>query len=70
MKIKEDKKKAKNLLLMFAKVNLGVKKFVSLNAKVFVLCIFLANMRKWQKMHSNSEKYEFLPVFLISTEGI
>ena len=55
---------------MFAKVNLGVKKFVSLNAKVFVLCIFLANMRKWQKMHSNSEKYEFLPVFLISTEGI
>ena len=42
-------KKAKNLLLMFAKVNLGVKKFVSPNAKIFVLCIFLANMSKWQK---------------------
>ena len=42
-------REAKNLLLMFAKVNLGVKKFVSPNAKIFVLCIFLANMSKWQK---------------------
>ena len=51
LKIEGDvrQKKAKNLLLMFAKVNLGVKKFVSPNAKIFVLCIFLANMSKWQK---------------------
>ena len=51
LKIEEDvrQKKAKNLLLMFAKVNLGVKKFVSPNAKIFVLCIFLASMSKWQK---------------------
>ena len=61
MKIEEDvrQKKAKNLLLMFAKVNLGVKKFVSPNAKIFVLCIFLANISKWQKMHSKSEKIDF-----------
>ena len=51
MKIEEDmrQKTAKNLLLMFAKVNLGVKKFVSPNAKIVVLSIFLANMGKWQK---------------------
>ena len=51
LKIEGDvrQKKAKNLLLMFAKVNLGVKKSVSPNAKIFVLCIFLANMSKWQK---------------------
>ena len=57
LKIEGDvrQKKAKNLLLMFAKVNLGVKKFVSPNAKIFVLCIFLANMSKWQKKHSKSE---------------
>ena len=42
-------REAKKLLLMFAKVNLGVKKSVSPNAKIFVLCIFLANMSKWQK---------------------
>ena len=60
-------KKAKNLLLMFAKVNLGVKKIVSSNAKIFVLCIFLANMSNW---HSKSKKIDFLQVFLIFTEGI
>ena len=44
MKIEEDvrQKKAKKLLLMFATVNLGVKKFVSPNAKIFVLCIFFS----------------------------
>ena len=58
LKIEKDvrQKKTKNLLLIVAKVNLGVKKFVSPNAKIFVLCIFLANMSKWQKMHSKSEK--------------
>ena len=48
LKIEKDvrQKKTKNLLLIVAKVNLGVKKFVSPNAKIFVLCIFLANMSK------------------------
>ena len=72
MKIEEDvrPKKAKKLLLMFATVNLGVRKFVSPNAKIFVLCIFLANMSKWQKMLSRSEKMDFLQFFLNFTKGI
>ena len=64
LKIEGDvrQKKAKNLLLMFAKVNLDVQKFVSLNAKILALCIFLTNMSKWQKMHSKSEKIDFFLV--------
>ena len=51
MKIEEGVRgeKAKNLLLMFAKVNLGINKFVLPNAKIFDMCIFLANISKWQK---------------------
>ena len=66
MKIEEDvrQKKVKNLLRMFAKVNLAVKKFVSLDANIFVLCIFSANMSKWQKMHSTSENNYFFSIFL------
>ena len=67
MKIEEDvrQKKAKNLLLMFATVNLGVKKFVSPNAKKLFCAYFLANMSKWKKMYSKSEKYKVLQLFLI-----
>ena len=41
MKIEEDVRQ-KKLLLMFATVNLGVRKFVSPNAKIFVLCMFFS----------------------------
>ena len=55
---------------MFAKVNLAVKKFVSLDANIFVLCIFLANMSKWQKNAFKVWKKDFLQVCLIVTKGI
>ena len=58
-------------MLIVAKVNLGVKKFVSPNAKIFVLCIFFSKHEQVaKKMHSKSEKIDFLQVFLIFTIGI
>ena len=48
MKIEEQlrSKKATNLLLVFAKRKVGVKKIVSINAKIFVLNTFLADTSK------------------------
>ena len=48
MKIEEElrQKKAKNLLLVFAKKKVGVTKIVLINAKIFVLNTFLANTSK------------------------
>ena len=40
------KKWAKNLLLVFAKKKVGVKKIVLINAKIFVLNTYLANTSK------------------------
>ena len=39
-------KKAKNMLLMFVKVKLGVKKIVLVNAEIFAFNTFLTNMSK------------------------
>ena len=39
-------KKPKNLLLMFVKVKLGIKRIVLLNAKIFAFSTFLTNMSK------------------------
>ena len=41
-----ERKKAKNLLLVFAKKKVGVKKIVLINAKILVLNTFLANTSK------------------------
>ena len=48
MKIEEQlrQKKATNLLLVFAKKKVGVKKIVLINAKILVLNTFLANTSK------------------------
>ena len=43
---KKGAKKAKNMLLMFVKVKLGVKKIVLVNAKIFAFNTFLTNMSK------------------------
>ena len=40
------KKRPKNLLLMFVKVKLGIKRIVLLNAKIFAFSTFLTNMSK------------------------
>ena len=40
------KKGQKNLLLMFVKVKLGIKRIVLLNAKIFAFSTFLTNMSK------------------------
>ena len=42
----EIKKSKKNLLLMFAKDKFGVNKFVFVNAKISVLCVFLVDSKK------------------------
>ena len=46
---KKGVKKAKNMLLMFVKVKLGVKKIVLVNAEIFAFNTILTNMSKQQK---------------------
>ena len=46
LKINWGRKKTKNLLLVFAKKKVGVKKIVLINAKILVLNTFLANTSK------------------------
>ena len=43
---KKGVKKAKNMLLVFGKVKLGVKKIVLVNAEIFVFNTTLTNYRK------------------------
>ena len=43
---KKGVKKAKNMLLMFVKVKLGVKKIVLVNAKIFAFNTFLTTVSK------------------------
>ena len=70
-KRKIEEKNAKNLLLVFVKVKLDVKKSVLVRIFLFVKQTFLTNTSKKHKNALKSEKmYVFLQIFLSFTKEI